>query len=70
MSCKHAEMRSIVIYLHQKDPGDLHRVALSIRCEECGMPFRFTDGDEAICFNDERTELSAWIVEAPPSKVQ
>jgi hypothetical protein len=63
-------MRSIVIYLHRKEPGDLHRVALSIRCEDCGAPFRFADGDEATCFNDDRTELSARIVEAPPSGVQ
>jgi len=33
------------------------------------MPFRFADGDEAICFNDDRTELSARIVEGPPSRV-
>jgi hypothetical protein len=62
--CKHAKTRSIVLFPHPNQPGEPLRVIFSVSCDRCGGKFRFTDEPGALCFNDERTEMSAWLVEA------
>ena len=63
MPCRHAKLRSLAIFLPPDQAGGCHRLVLSIGCQECGVQFRFAAGDGAICFSDDRRELSAWIVE-------
>lgn len=67
MSCPHSKLRSITVFLHPDDPMEAHRAVVTVRCEDCGAQFRFADGPGALAFNDQRTELSAWIVEAEKS---
>jgi hypothetical protein len=62
--CKHAKTRSTVLFPHPNEPGEPPRVILSVSCDRCGEKFRFAAGPGALCFNDERTEMSAWLVEA------
>jgi len=62
--CKHAKTRSIVLFSHPNESGEPLRVILSVSCDRCGGKFCFADGLGALCFNDERTEMSAWLVEA------
>jgi hypothetical protein len=56
-------MRSVVLFVHGAVLGMPLRAVLSVSCRDCGAGFKFAGGDGAICFNDERTELSAWIEE-------
>lgn len=70
MPCQHDKLQSTCIILHPTGPGELHRAVFSIRCETCKAPFRFAAGDGAVSFDDDRTALSAWIVEVLPSRVQ
>jgi hypothetical protein len=54
------------VFIPPWNPGDPHRAVISISCDMCGVRFQFADGDGALCFNDARTEMSAWVLEALP----
>jgi len=66
MPCPHKRIRTIGIVLYPTSPDKPHRVCLSARCEDCQVEFEFA----AMALNDERTELSAWITEKIPGRVQ
>jgi hypothetical protein len=63
MTCPHDRLHSISIFVAPLKPGYPQRAIISIACEACGTLFRFTDGPGSLCFSDDRTNLSAWIVE-------
>lgn len=63
MECQHKSARMISVIKHPSVPGELHRVTFAVSCSECGTEFQFVSGDGGIAFNDERTALSAWVVE-------
>jgi hypothetical protein len=64
MTCPHSNLRSVAVVMHPTQPGEPHRAVWQISCQDCAAVFRFVDGDGAICFNDDRTRMEAWVVEA------
>lgn len=63
MPCLHEKLRTIGVVQHAPMPGDLHRVTFAVFCAECSAELQFAANDGGIAFNDERTQLTAWVVE-------
>jgi hypothetical protein len=63
MTCLHYRLHCVSVFVAPLKLGQPRQAIISIACEDCSILFRFTDGPESLCFSDDRTNLSAWIVE-------
>jgi hypothetical protein len=61
--CNHSAMRCVAAFVLPAKPEHPRRAIISIACQTCGTLFRFADGAGALCFDDSRTNLSAWVIE-------
>jgi hypothetical protein len=61
--CNHSAMRCVAAFVLGDKPGHPRRAIISIACQTCGALFKFADGAGSLCFNDARTDLSAWVIE-------
>jgi hypothetical protein len=68
MPCDHGRLRAIASIQHPPEPGQPYRLTVAATCDGCGAVFEFVKDETGIAFNDERTALTAWIVEKPPER--
>lgn len=63
MPCQHKRVITIGVMQYPATPDDLHRITFAVSCQECGTEFQFVGGDGGLAFNDERTHLTAWMIQ-------
>jgi hypothetical protein len=70
--CRHAQKRSILIFLEPTEVGQHLCAVLTITCNKCGTPFEFV-GVQAgpnVKISEDMRELRVSIAEAPNGMVQ
>jgi hypothetical protein len=66
--CNHSAMRCVAAFVLPAKPEHPRRAIISISCATCGAGFQFADGAGALCFDDARLNLSAWVIEKGDSR--